>query len=61
VVPGPHKLGLFAKLQKNIGVNNRSVKALKRIKFSAKFSLYLIGVNNENEPDDETSPKKIVI
>jgi hypothetical protein len=61
VVPGPHKLGLFVKLQKKTGVNSRSVKSLKRIKFSAKFLLYLLGVNNENESDDGTSPKKIVI
>jgi hypothetical protein len=27
VVPGPHKLGLFAKLQKKTGVNSRSIKA----------------------------------
>ena len=27
VLPGPHKLGLFAKLQKKTGVNSRSIKA----------------------------------
>jgi len=37
VVPGPHKLGLFAKLKKGPSVNRRSIKTLKRWNCQLKF------------------------